>query len=224
MRMFFDYVIVIEVWKIISSLTSIEHVTYECMARWWVSNKKNQANNLVHAATLWAIRRCRNDLCFNKNTWLCLHVILRKIAVACYEWKIMCVEHAKGRMEEINAFMYFCKFNSIAKMGWAIYQFSGNKKMVSSISPLHLHRLPRIFPATCLRRSHGEPSSRTRPRSFVSRRLILLCFFWQFNSITKWTCSLSSGRKQEKRCRIFLPFAFVLASPLKASCHLIFFS
>jgi hypothetical protein len=69
MHRFFDYVIVIEVWKIISSLTSIDaQVTYESVARWWVSNKKNQANNLVHTAT-WAIWRCRNDLCFNKNTW-----------------------------------------------------------------------------------------------------------------------------------------------------------
>ena len=93
--MFFDCVVVVEVWKIISSLTSIDaHVTYESVAIWRVSNKKKQANNLVHVASLWAIWRCRNDMCFNKNTWLALHAIPRKI---------LCVEGAKEHVKEINA-------------------------------------------------------------------------------------------------------------------------
>lgn len=81
--MFFDCVAVVEIWKIVSGLTGIDPLpTYEGVARWWVSNQKNQTINLVHAATLWAIWRCRSDLCFNNSTWIGLQVILKNIAIA----------------------------------------------------------------------------------------------------------------------------------------------
>lgn len=104
-HMFFDCFIV--VWSLedyqLPYITGIDaHITYENVARWWVSNNRNQANNLVHAATLWAIWRCINDMRFNNSTWLGLEVILRKIAVACSQWKILCVEGAKRRVEEIT--------------------------------------------------------------------------------------------------------------------------
>lgn len=99
-HIFFECVLAQEIWNIIYASTDMHgHPTYGDISDMWARDKKYQANNLINAATIWAIWKCRNDLCFNGKSWLGLQVILRKIASLCSQWKILCAGSARGRVE-----------------------------------------------------------------------------------------------------------------------------
>ena len=101
-HLFFDCVVAVEVWKNIHKVVGcMPQPGFNYVADKWEKHKSLQAENMFVSATLWVIWRCRIDMCFNNAPWLGVQVILRRIAGFCNQWKILCKEAARERVENL---------------------------------------------------------------------------------------------------------------------------
>ncbi|KAM3272212.1 hypothetical protein ACQJBY_042422 [Aegilops geniculata] len=101
-HLFFECAIATEVWRNIHTISGcMPQPTFDNMTKLWEKHKTLQAKNMLISATLWVIWRSRNDICFNKVPWMGMQVILRKIAGFCDQWKILCKEAARDRVERL---------------------------------------------------------------------------------------------------------------------------
>ena len=101
-HLFFECAVAMEIWRTIHSITDCFPLpAFGRVAEMWGKDKNLQAENLIISATLWAIWRCRNDLCFNNTNWMGVQVVLRKSAGYCNSWKTHCKGKARERVEMI---------------------------------------------------------------------------------------------------------------------------
>ena len=64
-HLFFDCFVAKLIWPVIHELFGVQVGNdLESVARWWISNSKNSALNVVCTAILWALWKLRNDMCF----------------------------------------------------------------------------------------------------------------------------------------------------------------
>jgi hypothetical protein len=65
---------------------------FESVARWWISNNKNDMLNLFTSATLWSIWSLRNELCFQGRSWLGLDAVWSKVCACIRRWRVLCAD------------------------------------------------------------------------------------------------------------------------------------
>ena len=63
---------------------------FESVARWWISNKKNDILNICCAALMWCIWKTRNDICFQAKMWKSEKDILLKLLRTSKNWPALC--------------------------------------------------------------------------------------------------------------------------------------
>src|SRR4051812_38527648 len=92
-RLFFDcinYIVAKQIWQTISSFFKIVvGSNYLSVAKFWVANKKHAVLDPVCAATLWCLRKTRNDLIFNDNPWMNLNHVWRTIFNSVKRWRLI---------------------------------------------------------------------------------------------------------------------------------------
>jgi hypothetical protein len=70
-HLFFKCFVVSHIWYFLSEVFNVQvGADFESVARWWISNNKNVVLNLFSSATLWSIWSLRNELCFQRPSWL----------------------------------------------------------------------------------------------------------------------------------------------------------
>jgi hypothetical protein len=77
-------------WKIVSDVCGRTFGTdFELVVKLWFQDKKLKAINIASTATLWALWKFRNELCFQGVRWTGAGVILRRIANMIRDWKLL---------------------------------------------------------------------------------------------------------------------------------------
>jgi len=72
---------------------------FESVARWWISNNKNEILNCVCAATLWVLWKLRNGLCFQGKCWRGVEPVLGSVARMLERWKVLLKDDKRTVME-----------------------------------------------------------------------------------------------------------------------------
>jgi hypothetical protein len=81
-RLFFDCVVVKEMWRNLSCITGIAvNAGLFDVFRLWICEKTHIVSNIVHAAALWSLWKQRNDLCFNRLSWPSMQVLFHRISL-----------------------------------------------------------------------------------------------------------------------------------------------
>ena len=89
-HLFFDCCVAKAIWSEISILMDKEvGQDFESVARWWISNNKNEILNCVCAATLWVLWKLRNGLCFQGKCWRGVEPILGSVARMLERWEVL---------------------------------------------------------------------------------------------------------------------------------------
>ena len=110
-HLFFDCCVAKAIWSEISILMDKEvGQDFESVARWWISNNKNEILNCVCASTLWVLWKLRNGLCFHGKCWRGVEPVLGSMARMLERWKIllnddkrMVMDDYIGRLELLGA-------------------------------------------------------------------------------------------------------------------------
>jgi hypothetical protein len=95
--LFFNCCVACVVWEHISEVCGKNLGTdFESVAYMWLHDNKFKTFNICTTATLWAIWKFRNELCFQGARWTAVGVILRKVASTIWEWRLL----TKGEVAE----------------------------------------------------------------------------------------------------------------------------
>ena len=80
-----------KVWEICSKIlhTSVG-VSFENVARWWISWKKHIALNTCTSAILWSLWNVRNVMCFQGLVWSDVKLVLLKATRMMRRWMVLC--------------------------------------------------------------------------------------------------------------------------------------
>ena len=69
-HLFFECVVAKYAWSFIIDHFRVQKGTdFESVARFWISNKKNSALNIVSSAVLWCLWKYMNNIIFNNTIW-----------------------------------------------------------------------------------------------------------------------------------------------------------
>jgi hypothetical protein len=80
-HLFFYCCVARVVWEHISEVCGKNLGTdFESVANMWLHDNKFKTFNICTTATLWAIWKFKNELCFQGTRWTAMGVILRKVA------------------------------------------------------------------------------------------------------------------------------------------------
>ena len=106
------------IWPVIHELFGVQVGNdFESVARWWISNSKNSALNVVCTAILWALWKLRNDMCFQGKTWPGVKDIWRRVAVDLEQWRIL----SKDAVSELlarSALVLNKKRGDVMRIAW----------------------------------------------------------------------------------------------------------
>ena len=106
------------VWPIISDLVGAQVGTdFESVARWWLSNNKNTALNVVCGVVLWAIWKLRNEMCFQGKVWPGVRDIWRRVVVELHLWKVLSKD-AVSKLLARNIFFLNKMSGELLRIAW----------------------------------------------------------------------------------------------------------
>jgi hypothetical protein len=92
-HLFFKCFVVSHIWRFLSEVFKVQvGADFESVARWWISNNKNDMLNLFTSATLWSIRSLRNELFFQGRSWLGLDAVWTKVCACIRRWRVLCTD------------------------------------------------------------------------------------------------------------------------------------
>jgi len=98
--LFFGCCVATALWNYIADIFGIPiGSNFESVARWWVSNKRNNVLNTCGAAFLWNIWKLRNEMCFQGKVWKDVKVVLNKMVRALESWTPICRAGSVEKME-----------------------------------------------------------------------------------------------------------------------------
>uniref|UniRef100_A0A453CP96 Reverse transcriptase zinc-binding domain-containing protein n=1 Tax=Aegilops tauschii subsp. strangulata TaxID=200361 RepID=A0A453CP96_AEGTS len=98
-HLFFECVVAKNVWPFIADHFKIQIGTdFESVARFWVSNKKNSALNMVSSAVLWCLWKYRNSIIFNNTIWTSISQVWRLILRTLKFWVILAPKSGSARL------------------------------------------------------------------------------------------------------------------------------
>jgi hypothetical protein len=101
-HLFFECVVARKLWEHIARITRIcKQVDLLAITRLWICEKTHIIPNIVHAAVLWSLWKCRNDVCFNRRSWSCMQVIYLRVSYTLARWKLLCPEGSRNALEEV---------------------------------------------------------------------------------------------------------------------------
>lgn len=90
------------VWSMISDLFKKPLGTnYDFVARFWVSNNKNSAINIVCTATMWCLWKFRNSMIFSNTIWSTIKQVGWNILKTIRHWMILSKDHTKLELEAV---------------------------------------------------------------------------------------------------------------------------
>lgn len=99
-HLFFECVVAAELWRVVGELIGSASITNMTVLLDHWEHSPNAAGVIVQAAALWALWKCRNDICFNRVFWSGIQVIVRKTASILTLWEVLWPDAVKVELEE----------------------------------------------------------------------------------------------------------------------------
>jgi hypothetical protein len=99
-HLFFDCAIAKQCWNMISELIGCR-VGEDMIniGKFWLSNKNHCVLNMITSATIWSIWKLRNDLCFQRQGWKGMDMLLFRISGLLQNWIVLCPPDKKMSLE-----------------------------------------------------------------------------------------------------------------------------
>ena len=102
-HLFFECIVAKNIWLFAADHFQVRiGIGYESVARFWVSNKKNSALNIVSLAVLWCLWKYRNSIIFNNTIWTSISQVWRLILRTLKFWAILAPEKWQGTSRELH--------------------------------------------------------------------------------------------------------------------------
>ena len=99
-HLFFECIVAKNIWSFVADHFQVRMgIGYESVARFWVSNRKNSALNIVSSAVLWCLWKYRNSIIFNNTFWTSILQVWRLILRTLKFWAVLAPENGKARLE-----------------------------------------------------------------------------------------------------------------------------
>ena len=99
-HLFFYCVVAKNIWSFVSHFFQKPVGTnFESVARFWISNKKHGALNIVSSAVLWCLWKYRNSMIFNNTIWTSITQVWGLIHRMIKFWVILTPEVNKALVE-----------------------------------------------------------------------------------------------------------------------------
>jgi hypothetical protein len=99
-HLMFDCIVARQIWSIVENVFDCKIDNFESVASKWLCNKKFLHFNLVTSATLWGLWINRNNLVFNKTSWINIKQVWRLVLSFVKEWKGPFKELEGGRSSQ----------------------------------------------------------------------------------------------------------------------------
>ena len=95
-HLFFYCVVAQYLWKLLSKIFDVQlGNSLDSIGKFWLSNKRNGILNLFTLAGFWSLWKLRNDLCFQRNQWRCMAILLYKLVSLVQNWEILYSEEQR---------------------------------------------------------------------------------------------------------------------------------
>lgn len=105
-HLFFDCVVAKNLWPLVKDYFKLPvGGSFESIARYWVSNKKNSALNTVCSAILWCLWKYRNSMIFINTKWISVIQVWRLVLRTIRHWAILSPELTKERVLDFSTFL-----------------------------------------------------------------------------------------------------------------------
>ena len=101
----FDCIVARQMWEDVLEVFDIPVNNFESIASKWLCNKRFLYFNVVTSAVLWGLWINRNNLVFNKTTWINLNQVWRLILSYLRTWKVSFQELGEGKTAQFAALL-----------------------------------------------------------------------------------------------------------------------
>jgi hypothetical protein len=99
-HLMFDCIVARQLWTIVEKVFDCKIDNFESITSKWLCNKKFLHFNLVTSATLWGLWINRNNLVFNKTSWINIKQVWRLVLSFVKEWKVPFKELEGGKRSQ----------------------------------------------------------------------------------------------------------------------------
>jgi hypothetical protein len=90
-------------WAVVQEIFDVEIIDYLSLASKWLCNKRFEQLNVVSSDVMWSIWNNRNDLVFNRKTWLSMKQVWGLILSYLRNWQIPFKNPEWGLVESFKA-------------------------------------------------------------------------------------------------------------------------
>ena len=87
-HLFFDCIVANQMWSTVQEVFGVEICDYYSLASKWLCGKRHLQLNVVSSAVLWSLWINRNNIVFNRKTWLNLKQVWHLILLHLRNWKV----------------------------------------------------------------------------------------------------------------------------------------
>jgi hypothetical protein len=93
----FECVVARSLWDLFEEVFDVHVINFESIASKWLCNKKYMHFNVASSAVLWGLWLNRNNLVFNKTTWINVKQVWRMVFFLLRDWKNPFMDQENGK-------------------------------------------------------------------------------------------------------------------------------
>lgn len=141
-HLFFDCIVARLLWEDVFEVFDIHVINFESIASKWLCNKRFLHFNVVTAAILWGVWNNRNNIVFNRVTWINMKQVRNLILLYPRNWKIPFKDLEGGKMDQFMDKMLHKLKTPLPLPGWNGTALNGFHLGFLLLKALHVAGIP----------------------------------------------------------------------------------
>ena len=104
-HLFFECIVAKKMWELVSQVFDVDTVDFKSLASKWLCNTRYMHLNIVTSVVLWSIWNNRNNIVFNRCTWINMKQVWRLALSYLKLWMIPLKDQAGGKAEQFASLL-----------------------------------------------------------------------------------------------------------------------